>query len=149
MKEIERRVGSLFKELREKTYHLRLEKKIGNVELKTRKHDHPNRKRYRAEEERDRDAKRKVRGVGPSKSTGGKAQPPTPCEEDRVIPDVPFVKTPEPVARRMLELSNLKSGEMSCDLGFGDGRFLIIAARDFDPKAFGVEGRNILSKRFE
>jgi hypothetical protein len=39
----------------------------------------------------------------------------------------------------MLELGNLKSGERIVDLGAGDGRILIAAARDFGANGFGVE----------
>lgn len=89
-----------------------------------------------------------MRGAGLSKSTEGKAQPPpTLCEEKRVIPDVPFVETPEPVARRMLELSGLKAGETLYDLGSGDGIILILAARDFGARAVGIEVREDLAQK--
>jgi len=89
-----------------------------------------------------------VRGAGLSKSTEGKAQPPpTLCEEERVIPDVPFIKTPEPVARRMLELSRLRVGETLYDLGSGDGIILILAARDFGARAVGIEVREDLVQK--
>jgi hypothetical protein len=51
----------------------------------------------------------------------------------------PWVITPLRVIRRMLDLSNLKSGERIVDLGAGDGRILISAARDYDAGGFGVE----------
>lgn len=60
---------------------------------------------------------------------------------------VPFVPTVEPVATRMLELSNLKAGETLCDLGSGDGAILITAARDFGAKALGIEVRQDLVKK--
>ncbi|MDP7975137.1 MAG: SAM-dependent methyltransferase [Thermoprotei archaeon] len=53
--------------------------------------------------------------------------------------DVPFVPTPEPVVRRMLELADVKKGTVVYDLGAGDGRILIIAAKDFGATAVGVE----------
>ena len=78
----------------------------------------------------------------------GKAQPPHALrEEARVIPEVPFVQTPESVARRMLELSGLKAGETLYDLGSGDGIILILAARDFGARAFGIEVREDLVEK--
>ena len=41
--------------------------------------------------------------------------------------------------RRALELSELQPGEIFYDLGAGDGRVLIAAARDFGARAVGVE----------
>ncbi|MFQ5999395.1 MAG: SAM-dependent methyltransferase [Candidatus Bathyarchaeia archaeon] len=59
----------------------------------------------------------------------------------------PFVATPMPVVRQMLILSELKSGETFYDLGSGDGRAVIMAAKDFGAKAVGVELREDLTKR--
>lgn len=58
--------------------------------------------------------------------------------------DVPFVPSPEVVARRMLQLAGVKKGEVVYDLGCGDGRILIIAAREFGTKAIGIEIRRDL-----
>jgi len=58
--------------------------------------------------------------------------------------DVPFVPTPEVVVRRMLQIAGVKPGEIVYDLGCGDGRVLIIAAREFGARAFGVEIRKDL-----
>lgn len=43
--------------------------------------------------------------------------------------DTPFVTTPEPVVRAMLDLARLARGERLIDLGSGDGRIVIEAAR--------------------
>lgn len=51
----------------------------------------------------------------------------------------PYVTSPQPIVDKMLELANLKSGETVFDLGCGDGRILIAAARSFNAKAVGVE----------
>jgi len=59
----------------------------------------------------------------------------------------PFVATPMPVVRQMLILSELKSGETLYDLGSGDGRAVIMAAKDFGAKSVGVELREDLAKR--
>jgi tRNA A58 N-methylase Trm61 len=52
-----------------------------------------------------------------------------------------------PVVRRMLSLADLKPGETFYDLGAGDGRTVIMAAKDFGAKAVGVELREDLAKR--
>jgi cyclopropane fatty-acyl-phospholipid synthase-like methyltransferase len=59
----------------------------------------------------------------------------------------PFVATPTPVVRQMLVLANLKPGEVLYDLGSGDGRAVIMAAKDFGAKSVGVELREDLAKR--
>lgn len=57
---------------------------------------------------------------------------------------VPFVPTPHEVAKKTLEIAGLKPGETLVDLGCGDGRVLIIGARDFGAKAVGIEARSDL-----
>jgi hypothetical protein len=59
----------------------------------------------------------------------------------------PFVATPTPVVRQMLILAELKPGEVLYDLGSGDGRAVIMAAKDFGAKSVGVELRDDLTKR--
>jgi len=59
----------------------------------------------------------------------------------------PFVASPMPVVRQMLILSELKPGETLYDLGSGDGRAVIMAAKDFGAKSVGVELREDLAKR--
>ena len=59
----------------------------------------------------------------------------------------PFVATPTPVVRRMLLLADLKPGDVLYDLGSGDGRAVIMAAKDFGAKSVGVELRDDLAKR--
>jgi tRNA A58 N-methylase Trm61 len=56
----------------------------------------------------------------------------------------PFVPTPEDVIPKMLALASVKAGETVFDLGSGDGRILIAAARDFHARAVGVEKRKRL-----
>lgn len=51
----------------------------------------------------------------------------------------PYVVSPMNVVDRMLDLSSLRPGETLYDLGCGDGRVLITAARRFGAKAVGVE----------
>lgn len=59
----------------------------------------------------------------------------------------PFVATPTPVVRQMLVLADLKPGEVLYDLGSGDGRAVIMAAKDFGAKSVGIELREDLAKR--
>jgi SAM-dependent methyltransferase len=53
-------------------------------------------------------------------------------------PDVPFVVTPMPVVAAMLDLAALRPGERLIDLGSGDGRIVLEAARR-GADATGVE----------
>jgi len=53
--------------------------------------------------------------------------------------DVAYVPTPKNVVRQMLMLSKLRRGELLYDLGAGDGRILIEAARGFGARCVGVE----------
>jgi predicted RNA methylase len=59
----------------------------------------------------------------------------------------PFVPSPMPVVRRMIELAELKPREIFFDLGAGDGRTVIMAAKTFGARSVGVEMREDLSKR--
>jgi len=53
--------------------------------------------------------------------------------------DVAYVPTPRSIVRRMLLLAQLRRGELLFDLGAGDGRILIEAARSFGAHCVGVE----------
>ena len=59
----------------------------------------------------------------------------------------PFVQTPVEVAKKMLELSHVKQGEVLYDLGCGDGRLIILAGKDVGAKATGIELREDLVER--
>lgn len=59
----------------------------------------------------------------------------------------PFVPSPVPVVQRMLQLAELKPGEVLFDLGAGDGRSIIMAAKVFSARAVGVELREDLAKK--
>ncbi|MBD8678058.1 class I SAM-dependent methyltransferase [Sphingomonas sp. CFBP 13720] len=52
--------------------------------------------------------------------------------------DVPYVPTPEPVVDAMLDIADVRRGDMLIDLGSGDGRIAIAAARR-GANASGVE----------
>ena len=51
----------------------------------------------------------------------------------------PFVVSPEAVVDRMLYLAAPKAGERLIDLGSGDGRIVIEAAKRFGARGFGVD----------
>lgn len=53
--------------------------------------------------------------------------------------DVPYVPTPQAVVDRMLELAEIKEGDYVIDLGSGDGRIPITAAKKYGIKALGVD----------
>jgi len=59
--------------------------------------------------------------------------------QETVQRDVPYVPTPEHVVKRMLELADIKRGEHMMDLGSGDGRIAIAAARDYGARAIGID----------
>lgn len=58
---------------------------------------------------------------------------------DMVDLDVAYIPTPKHIVAKMLQLAQLKRGETLFDLGAGDGRIMISAARDFHAQAIGVE----------
>jgi len=61
-------------------------------------------------------------------------------DHDRDSPYIaPFVPTPEEVVARMLELAEIKAGDVLYDLGSGDGRIVIAAAKNYSIKAVGFE----------
>ena len=59
----------------------------------------------------------------------------------------PFVPSPVPVVQRMLQLAELKPDEVLFDLGAGDGRSVIMAAKAFSARAVGIELREDLAKK--
>jgi cyclopropane fatty-acyl-phospholipid synthase-like methyltransferase len=59
----------------------------------------------------------------------------------------PFVQTPLEVAKKMLDLSQLRPEERLYDLGCGDGRLVILAAKEVGAKATGIELREDLIER--
>jgi precorrin-6B methylase 2 len=53
--------------------------------------------------------------------------------------DVPYVPTREPVVEKMLEMAEVRKSDYVIDLGSGDGRIPIAAARKYGAKGFGVD----------
>jgi len=54
-------------------------------------------------------------------------------------PDVHFVPTPQEVVDRMLELAQVTKDDVVYDLGCGDGRIVVTAAKKFGCKAIGFD----------
>src|SRR5262245_28869879 len=59
----------------------------------------------------------------------------------------PYTPTPEAIVDRMLQLGELRPGEKMFDLGSGDGRIVILAARKYNADATGVEFEETLVKQ--
>lgn len=54
-------------------------------------------------------------------------------------PDVIYVPTSPEMVDVMLKMADVKPGEMVYDLGCGDGRIVVTAARDFGARGIGVD----------
>ena len=61
--------------------------------------------------------------------------PPKPARE----PDVVYVPTPQEVVDKMLELARVKKDDLVYDLGCGDGRIVVTAAKKYGCKAVGFD----------
>jgi len=64
-----------------------------------------------------------------------KAQAPKPIVKAKPI----FAATPQFIVNKMLDLADAKDGDVVVDLGCGDGRIVITAARDYKCQSFGYE----------
>lgn len=60
------------------------------------------------------------------------------AQQDRPL-DVPYVPTPQAVVDRMLELGEVGSSDFLIDLGSGDGRIPVTAAKRYGARAMGVD----------
>jgi ribosomal protein L11 methylase PrmA len=54
-------------------------------------------------------------------------------------PDVIFVPTPQAVVDEMLKVASVKKGDVLYDLGSGDGRIVITAAKRFGIRGVGID----------
>ena len=61
--------------------------------------------------------------------------------------EIPFVPTPIEVVDKMLELAQVKKGDVLYDLGSGDGRIVIRAAKKYGVRAVGIEMDPFLLKK--
>jgi SAM-dependent methyltransferase len=55
------------------------------------------------------------------------------------VPDVPYVPTSQQLVVEMLKLANVTSADTVYDLGCGDGRIVIAAAKEFGAHGVGVD----------
>jgi len=58
--------------------------------------------------------------------------------------DVPYVPTPMKVVRTLLDMASVGPGDFLIDLGSGDGRIVITAAKEYGARGFGVDLNNDL-----
>ena len=61
------------------------------------------------------------------------------CSVSWISRDVPFVTTPMEVVDRMLEMAEVKKGDIVYDLGSGNGRIVIRAAQKYGARGVGIE----------
>jgi protein-L-isoaspartate O-methyltransferase len=62
-----------------------------------------------------------------------------PLPEKKKQPDAIFVPTPHDVVAKMLELAGVAKTDLVYDLGSGDGRIVIAAAKTYGTKSIGIE----------
>lgn len=55
-----------------------------------------------------------------------------------------YVPLPKGTIRKILELAGVRENDVVYDLGSGDGRVLIIAAKEFGARAVGIEKNRLL-----
>ncbi len=60
-------------------------------------------------------------------------------EQPQLRLDVPYVPTPQPVVDRMLDLAKVSQGDVLYDLGCGDGRIVITAAKERGARGVGID----------
>lgn len=62
------------------------------------------------------------------------------AQAERAVPlDVPYVPTPQAVVEKMLDLAKVNSKDTVYDLGCGDGRIVITAAKERGARGVGID----------
>lgn len=69
----------------------------------------------------------------------GAVDAPQPANAAAKKPDVVYVPTPQAVVDKMLEMAEVKPGDVVYDLGCGDGRVVVTAAKRYGVKAIGFD----------
>lgn len=59
--------------------------------------------------------------------------------EEKVKPDIHYVPTPQQLVDVMLQMAEVKKGDLLYDLGSGDGRLVITAAKNHNARAIGID----------
>jgi tRNA A58 N-methylase Trm61 len=54
-------------------------------------------------------------------------------------PDVVYVPTPQEAVNEMLKMANVKASDVVYDLGCGDGRLVVTAAKQFGARGVGID----------
>jgi len=66
-------------------------------------------------------------------------RPPAKISPEARKPDVLYVSTPQEVVDKMLEMAKVTKDDLVYDLGCGDGRFVVTAAKKYGCKAVGYD----------
>jgi len=83
--------------------------------------------------------------VSSAPAGAGGAEPSTTVEAPTAAPaatthvDVPYWATPQPIVDAMLELAEVEASDLVYDLGCGDARILVTAAKRYGARGFGVD----------
>jgi len=80
-----------------------------------------------------------------------------PAKKELRKPDVIYVPTPHEVVKKMLDMAKVKKGEVVYDLGCGDGRIVVAAAKrgakatgwDIDPERIKEANANVKENKVE
>jgi SAM-dependent methyltransferase len=89
---------------------------------------------------------------------GLRAEESKPATQEKSVPDVVYVGTPYDVVSAMLKLARLKKEDLVYDLGCGDGRMIVMAAKmygcrgigfDIDPERVSASNRNVRKNQVE
>src|SRR5262245_35752697 len=83
------------------------------------------------------DAVLQTRSATQESRSSANQQKPAPAQVR--IPDVIYVPTPPEVVDRMLRMAGVKQGDVLYDLGSGDGRIVITAAKQYKIRGVGID----------
>ena len=67
------------------------------------------------------------------------SQAPAPEDRPKITEETPFVITPNVVVDTMLDMAGVRATDFLIDLGSGDGRIVITAAKRYGARGFGVD----------
>jgi hypothetical protein len=77
--------------------------------------------------------------AGPQTKSAGSANQQKPAAAQVRTPDVIYVPTPPEVVDKMLRMAAVKEGDVLYDLGSGDGRIVIAAAKQYKVRGVGID----------